>query len=444
MEPSSESELAIVEPHRPTASPTPRRWLPWVIGALLLLLGSFGLWRWWQARSQPPENAMQGRAAPVEVAAVQTGRVQEATEFVGNLTSRNAVELSPEIEGRVTRIFVQAGDRVAQGTPIVLLSPDRRQAELAGVLASVNSARAIRANAASQIEALQAERVASLAEVELQTTQRNRIANLVAAGALAREQLDIVERDRRTALSALAAIDQRIEAARANLAEAQAGLAQAQANASAANVELQDTIVRAPFAGVVGDIPVRVGQVVSSSDTLTSITENDRLELEIAVPIERSADLRTGQRVELSDAQGKALGVGQVSFISPQANPTAQTVLVKTQFPNPGGRLLNNQFVRARLIWDDRSGLLVPSAAISRLGGETFVFLAESQPLQPGQPPQLVARQRLVELGSIQGNNYQVLEGLQPGDRIVTSGVLNLSDGIPISPMQEGQAAPQS
>ena len=443
MEPSSESDLAIVEPHRPTVSPPPRRWLPWIVGALLLLLGSFGLWRWWQGRSQPPASAMQGQAAPVEIAAVQTGQVQEATEFLGSLTSRNAVELSPEIEGRVTRIFVQSGDRVAQGTPIVLLSPDQRQAELASVLASVNSARAIRANAASQIQALQAERAASLAEVELQATQRDRIASLVASGAVAQQQLDIVERDRRTALSALAAIDQRIEAARASLAEAQAGLAQAQANASAADVQLQDALVRAPFAGIVGDIPVRLGQVVNSDDTLTSITQNDSLELEIAVPIERSADLRTGQRVELSDAQGTAIAVGQVNFTAPRVNPNAQSVLVKAQFANPTGRLLNNQFVRARVIWDDRSGLLVPSAAISRLGGETFVFLAEPQPLQPGQPPQLIARQRLVKLGNIQGNNYQVLEGLQAGDRIVTSGVLNLSDGIPINPVQAGQPAPQ-
>ncbi|NEQ22287.1 MAG: efflux RND transporter periplasmic adaptor subunit, partial [Microcoleus sp. SIO2G3] len=371
-----ESTLAIAEPHEPTPHQAPpRRWLPFLIG-ILLLLGSFGLWRWWQGRSDPlPASAMQGQAAPVEIETAQTGRVQEASEFVGSLTSRQSLNLTPEIEGRVARIFVRSGDRVAAGTPILLLSPDQRQAEFASVLASINSARAIRANAVSQIQALQAERVASIAELELQTTQRNRIASLVESGALAQQQLDIVERDRRTAQSNLRAIDQRIQAARASLAEAEAGLAQAQANASSSNAQLQDTLVRAPFAGTVGDIPVRLGQVVDTDDTLTSVTANDTLELEIAIPIERSADLRTGQRVELSDAQGRAIATGQINFTSPQVNPTAQSILVKAQFANPNGRLLNGQFVRARVIWNERSGILVPTAAISRLGGETFVFV---------------------------------------------------------------------
>jgi RND family efflux transporter MFP subunit len=228
------------------------------------------------------------------------------------------------------------------------------------------------------------------------------------------------------------------------LAEAEAALQQAQANATLANEELQNARVVAPFAGTVGDIPVKIGDFVETNNELTSVTQNQSLELELAIPIERRPQLRLGTRVELTDTQNKLLGTGQISFISPTVVANAQSILAKAMFNNSQGQLLDRQYVKANVIWQEHSGILVPTAAISRLGGQTFIFLAkepeltggvssEEAPPQSGQPT-LVAEQRLVKLGSLQGNNYQVLEGLQPGERIVTSGILNLSDGVPIMP----------
>ncbi|MBD2464178.1 efflux RND transporter periplasmic adaptor subunit [Oscillatoria sp. FACHB-1407] len=445
---TNDSDIAI--PYRPS----PKQGRPWLTAlmVLLVLLGlGFG-WQWWRSRSAGqaggPPGAAQAQAAPVELETLQTGNVEEASEFVGTLESRNSVELSPEIDGRVSRIFVDPGDRVAAGQPLVELSADQRQAEYASVLASVNSARAIRANATSELQALQAERLANVAEVELQNAEYQRISALVSEGAFAQQQLDTVQRDRNTAIAQLNAIDRRIQASRANLAEAEAALAEAQANAAASNAQLQDTVISAPFAGTVGDIPVKLGDYVQAGDQVTSVTQSQELELEIAVPLERGSDLRNGQRVELLDVQGNPIGTGQLSFIAPQVNSAAQSILVKANFANPNGRLLAGQFVRARVIWSETSGILVPTAAISRLGGQTFVFVAERSQPQPGQPaegqPQLIARQREVKLGDLQGNSYHVLEGLQPGEQIVTSGVLNLADGIPIMPMSDAPpAAPQ-
>lgn len=436
----------------------PKQGRPWitVLTVVLVLIGvGFG-WQWWRSRSagQPGgPGAAQAQAAPVELETVQTDSVQEASEFVGTLESRNSVELGPEIDGRVSRIFVEPGERVAAGQPLVELSADQRQAEYASVLASVNSARAIRANAASEVQALQAERFANVAEVELQNENYRRIAALVEEGAFAQERLDTVERDRNTAIAQLNAIDRRIQAERANLAEAEAALVEAQANAAASNAELQDTVINAPFAGTVGDIPVKLGDYVQAGDSITSVTQSEALELEVSIPLERSADLQNGQRVELLNAQGQTLSTGRVSFISPQVNTAAQSILAKASFANPDGRLLAGQFVRARVIWNETPGVLIPSEAISRLGGQTFVFLAErSQPSTqspggqpPGEQPQLIARQREIKLGNIQGNRYHVLEGLRPGEQIVVSGVLNLFDGIPIMPMPATQpGAPAS
>jgi multidrug efflux pump subunit AcrA (membrane-fusion protein) len=450
----------------PSRYSSPRRGRPWLtaLGVIILLLGlGFG-WRWWQARNAGAAGAGPGAAqaqgAPVELETVEISTVTDASEFVGTLTSRQSVDLRPEIDGRISQILIQPGDTVEVGQPLVLLSPDQRAAEYASVLAAVNSARAIRASASSELQALQSERVAAVAEVDLQNETFRRTSQLVQEGALAEDELDRVERDRRSAIATLNATDERIQASRANLAESEAALDQAQANAAASNAQLQDTVVEAPFAGTVGDVPVKIGDFVNAGDVLTSVTQDQALELELSVPLERGADLQTGQRVELLDPQGSPLSVGRINFTAPQVNTAAQSILVKANFDNPGGRLRAGQFVRARVVWDESPGVLVPTAAISRLGGQTFVFVAETPSAEVGQAtdqmpsgetpqqapagaPLLIARQKQVQLGDLQGNSYHVLEGLEPGEQIVVSGVLNLADGIPIMPQSDNPAGGQ-
>jgi RND family efflux transporter MFP subunit len=429
-------------PPRRTAF-SPKRWSA-ILGILLLMLGlGFG-WRWWQTTRNSAAPIAQPRRFPVKLASTQVATIRDFSEFVGSLESQRSVVIRPEITGRVSEIRVKAGDRVEAGTPLVQLQPDKRQAEFASVLATVNSARASRATAQSELQALLAERASEAAEVELQKEEFQRISTLVREGALPQQQLDQVRRDQRRAIAALNASDQRIQAARSSITEAEAGLQQAQANANLASEELQDALVTAPFAGTVGDIPVRLGQLVSNNDTLTSVTQNQVLDLRLSIPINRASVLRQGQRVELTDGGGKILSTGRISFISPRAQSRAQSILAKATFDNSQGRLRDGQSVRARVIWQERPGILIPTAAISRLGGETFVFVAQPAEGQPatGEAPPLVARQKPVKLGSLQGNQYQVIEGLQPGEQLIVSGVLNLADGVPIAPQTQSSAAP--
>lgn len=423
------------------------RWL--AIGGLLLLMVGLGFgWRWWQAShgsAVPMGGAGKPQGIPVKLGTTQTATVQESSEYVGSLESLQSVMIKPEITGRVSGILVKPGDRVQAGTPLIQLKPDKREAQVAGGLAAVNSARAIRSSAVSQLQATQADRIAKQAEVDLQNQNYRRIAALVKEGALAKQQLDIVGRDRFKATSELRAIDQRIQSAKASIAESESGLQQAQANADLNTAQLQDATMKAPFAGIVGDIPVRLGQIVEVKDTLTTVTQNESLDLKLSIPLEKAADLRTGLPVELTDAQAKVLSRGQISFISPQSDSRSQSVLIKATFDNSAGKLRDGQFARARVVWRSLPGILVPSSAISRLGGENFVFVAQppddtckeilskaaqaGPPGAPeGNPPALVARQRLVKLGSIQGNSYNVLAGLKPNESIVVSGILNLSE----------------
>jgi multidrug efflux pump subunit AcrA (membrane-fusion protein) len=134
--------------------------------------------------------------------------------------------------------------------------------------------------------------------------------------------------------------------------------------------------------------------------------------------------------VELLDAQEKPLVKGNVAFISPNINAQNQSVLVKAAFNNSNNQLKANQFVKARLIWSSRSGVLVPTSAISRLGGQDFIFVAEKSDVNGKS--QLIANQKAIKLGKITGNKQEVLEGLASKDRIVTSGILQLRNGAAI------------
>ncbi|MBM0740165.1 efflux RND transporter periplasmic adaptor subunit [Phormidium sp. CLA17] len=418
------------------------RWLA-IGGLLLVLLGlAFG-WRWWQASQAAARGtgAEMPSGIPVKLGTTQTATVQESSEYVGSLESLQSVILKPEITGRISGILVKSGDSVQAGDPLIQLKPDKREAEVASGLAAVNSARAIRSNAVSQLQETQADRIAKQAEVDLQNQEYRRISSLVKEGALSRQLLDRTARDRTRAISELRAMDQRIQSAKASIAESESGLQQAQANANLNTAQLQDTTITAPFSGIVGDVPVRLGQIVEVRDTLTTVTQNESLDLKLSIPLERAAELRIGLPVELTNAQGKILSRGRVSFISPQSDSRSQSVLAKATFANSSGKLRDGQFARARVVWRSLPGILIPSSAISRLGGENFVFVAQAPndtckeilksgpPGAPaGEPSALVARQRLIKLGSIQGNSYHVLEGLKPNERVVVSGILNLSE----------------
>lgn len=411
------------------SSPSKRRWL---IPLSILIIGGVGLgvWFWWRSQNTDPGASAppQAQAVGVEVQTLSTTQIEDSAEFVGSLDAPRSVELKPEIEGRISEILVLEGEFVPTRTPLIQLSPEKRQADVTSLQQAVNIARATRARSVSEIAALEAERESVLADLALQETNYNRISNLVQEGALAQARLDEVTRDRDRAQAQLNAINRNIEASQARLAEAEAQLQQAQANADRAQAELQETTIFAPLAGTVGDIPVKVGDYVEPGDSLTSITQNQTLEVALNIPIEQADQLTLGQTVEGRDNQGNLLAVGSISFIAPQVDQTSQSLLAKAEFANPEGRLRDGQLIRARIIWDTLSGVTIPTTAINRLGGQTFVFVA-----QEGEGENLIAKQQLVQLGKIQGNNYRVLKGVEAGDRLITSGILNLSDGTPIT-----------
>ena len=310
--------------------------------------------------------------------------IEDASEYVASIQSLSSTGIKPEVSGEVTRIYVKSGDHVTSGTSLFQIDPRRQQA----TVSSQDSARA-----------------AQEAATNYARQQLERARTLLAAGAISQQEFDQAQANYESARSQLSSLTAQLQEGR---------------------VTLQYYEVRAPAEGVVGDIPVRVGTRVSSDTVLTSIDRNQVLEVYVQVPLERSGDLRLGLPLRIVDGAGNRLAETTVAFVSPTVDDQTQSVLVKGRLT--GGTLRSLQFVRARIVWRNTQGLVVPVLAVTRINGQPFVFVAEQQ------SGRLVARQRSVQLGPIVGNDYTVVGGLQANERVVVSGIQKLADGVPLKP----------
>jgi RND family efflux transporter MFP subunit len=361
--------------------------------AVLAALAAFACNRGQQAAAGPPQMP----PTPVQIQVAHVAPIPETTEYVATVKSLRSTAIQPQIDGQITQIFVKSGDRVRQGAPLIQIDPRRQQAA---------------------VSSQEAELAAREAAVSFARQQAQRSSELLAAGAISRQELEQAETALRTA--------------EANLKALQAQVQQQQ-------VQLRYYTVTAPTDGIIGDVPVRVGNLVTPQTMLTTIDQNQSLEVYVDVPLERARDLKLGLPIQVFSSDGsEQLGATTVTFISPRVEDTTQSVLVKGQLTNPDGRLRASQFVRARIVWRTNQGLVVPVTAVLRINGQFFAFVAEqgTPPAAPGGAPSsgptLVARQRAIKVGAIVGDSYSILDGIKDGERVVTSGAQKLADGAPI------------
>jgi RND family efflux transporter MFP subunit len=322
----------------------------------------------------------------VQTVTLEPKPVPRSSEFVATVRSLRSTTVQPQVDGFVRQIFVKAGARVAAGASLVQIDPDLPQATL---------------------RTTESQRAAREADLTLARQQLDRMQALFKAGAVSQSQLDEAEATHTAAEAQLKALDAQI---REN------------------QVELQYYRVVAPTSGVVGDIPVRPGDRVTSATPITTIDQPEGLEVYFNVPLERATALKPGLTVELLDADGGVIASNPVTFIAPRADDATQTVLVKATLTRAPAGLRVMQYVRARLIWSRDTALTVPVLAVNRVAGQHFVFIAE--PAQQG----FVARQKPVTLGEVIGDEYVVSGGLQSGQRVIVSNLQKIGDGVPVKP----------
>jgi RND family efflux transporter MFP subunit len=356
----------------------PRRILPLLVCAAAWLVAGC-------KPAPPPPPAPQ--AMPVQVAPVTLSPVPNSDTYVATIKSRRSSTMQPQVDGNLVKIFVKSGDLVKAGQLLMRIDPLKQ-------VATVQSQQGTQA---------QKKAIYDYAEIELERQRK-----LFEAGVVSRDAYD-----------------------QANQAYHNAK-GDYESNAALTDTQKQQLAyydIRAPFAGIVGDIPVHLGDYVSPTTLLTTVDENADLEAYIYIPTERAALVRQGLPVEILDSSGKTLVKSKISFLSPQVDNGLQSILAKAEIPRTAALLRNQQLVNARVTWSTAPAPVVPVLAVSLVGGQTFVYLAA--PKGDGY----IAHQVPVKLGDTVGNTYPVISGLKPGDKVITSGLQFLQEGAPVKPL---------
>jgi membrane fusion protein (multidrug efflux system) len=316
------------------------------------------------------------RPVAVETAVVSVRDVQDEATAVGTLKASESVVLRPETSGRVAQIGFRDGAVVAKGALLIAFDDAVQAAEVQQARANVAVAR----NNFKRSQELLARQFVS---------------------------------------------PQALEAAAATLQVQEAALQVAQAKAARMRL-------LAPFAGVVGLREVSVGDYVKEGESLINIEAIDRLHVDFKLPETRLPQLRVGQKVVLSsDALPGELLSAVIEASDPQVDAAARAVAVRARLDNRAGKLRPGMFVRVRVLFGERQGvLMVPEAAII-----------------PGQQPTVLkvvdgkATPAKLRLGVRRDGEVEVSAGLQAGDVVVTAGQLKLRPGTPVKPVGEGAPA---
>jgi RND family efflux transporter MFP subunit len=351
---------------------------------LLPLAASLALTACNQAKPQAPPPA---QAMPVQTLSVSSSPVPTSDEYVATIKSRRSATLNPQVAGNLTAILVHSGDRVKSGQALMEIDPAKQKAT-------------VQTQAATEQQKLA---VYKYNQVEVERQRK-----LFAAGVISRDALDQAE--------------QSYSNSKADY-DSSTGARETQEK------ELGYYSIRAPFDGIVGDVPVHVGDYVSATTMLTTVDENRDLEAYIYIPTERASQVRSGLGVDVLDNNEQLLEHTKVDFVSPQVDNQLQGILVKAPVRSQQAVVRTAQLVKARVVWGTTSVPQVPILSITRLGGQAFVYIA-----QPKDGKYFV-HQVAVKLGDPVGNNYAVLSGLQDSDKVIVSGTQFLVEGMPVQPL---------
>jgi RND family efflux transporter MFP subunit len=352
------------------------------IASVAVLVGLAGCGS--SADKKAPQGPM---AMPVKVEPITVQPVAVSDNYVATIKSRRSATIMPQVSGNLTQIFVHSGDRVQSGQRLMEIDPRQQQAVVAQQQATEDQALAV-----------------------YQYNQKDivRQRSLFSGGIISKQAFQQAE--------------QTFETSKATYESDVAARKSAQQ-------QLAYYHIVAPFSGIVGDVPVHIGDYVSPTVTLTTVDDNTQLEAYIYIPADRASQVRVGLPVEITAADGTPITSAKVYFVSPQVDNGLQAILVKAKIGTKPGVLRNDQLVRAVVTWSTAPAATVPVLAVTRVGGQQFVYVAENQ------NGHYVAVQKAVQLGSTVGNSYEIKSGLQAGDKLIVSGLQFLVSGAPVQPM---------
>jgi RND family efflux transporter MFP subunit len=382
-------------------------------------------------------------AISVSVAAATEQPITRFLKVTGTLAAEEEAEVAAEIQGRVIATPVERGTRVAQGADLIRVSPAEAQAQAAE--AEANAAQLERRLGLGGGTEERRQGVSGDPEerrqgvpgdnAEFETDRVPEVANARAQLTLATGEFDrakmlfdkqLLSKSDFDQKSAQAEVARRqFEIARNGAMQQYQGLLAARARVMLAKKALADTIVKAPFAGVVGQRLVSVGDYVQRGTKVASVLLTNPLRVQLTVPEQYSAGVAVGRSVSFEvDASPGQKFTGQVRYVSPALEANSRTLVVEAVVPNDSGALKPGAFATALIEQANRSpGVLTPAAAVRTVAGTSRVFVVAGDK----------AEERIVTIGQPLGDLVEITNGLKVGEKVATSNVTQLADGVQVA-----------
>jgi multidrug efflux system membrane fusion protein len=362
-----------------TRRPKTVRWFV-IVGLLLTVVlgGLYGFNRFREhaistffANNKPPP-------AQISAIEVKTEAVPRFAPAIGSLAAVHQVTINPEIGGRVVKIFFEPGTTVKAGDPLVQLNDAPERGDLASYEAQ-----------------------ARLGEVEVQ-----RSSQLAQREFASRETLD----QRRSQL----------DQTRAMILKTEALIAQ--------------KLIRAPFAGKLGVRQIEVGQYLTPGAPIVTLTDLSTLYVNFTLPGRQRPEIKVGQQVAVrSDAfSGRAFDA-KITTIEPQISADTRTMMVQATMQNPDDALLPGMFVDAQVVLPPQPDMLVlPATAVEYTLYGDSVFVIRDDGKDATGAPILKAVRTPVKTGARWADNVAILDGLKPGERVVSAGQVKVQNGAQV------------
>lgn len=369
------------------------------------------------ARGESASTAAKDPAVRVTSVAAVEQPISRFLRVTGTLAPQEDAEVAAEIQGRVIATPVERGTRVAEGADLIRIAPAEATAQ--AVEAEANAAQIEGRLGLSGGGAFDIERVPEVANA--QATLDLARSDLDRARLLFEKKLlSDADFDQRRAQGEVA--QRQYDIARNAAVQQYQALLAARARVSLARKAVADTVVRAPFTGVVGQRLVSVGDYVSRGTKVASVMRTNPLRVELTVPEQYSAGVAIGRAVSLEvDAFPNQKFTGQVRYVSPALQTDSRSLIVEAVVPNENGQLRPGSFATAQIEQASSSpGVLVPASAVRTLAGTSRVFVVSDDKVE----------ERIVTVGQQVGDRLEIASGLKAGEKVATTNVTQLADGM--------------
>jgi membrane fusion protein (multidrug efflux system) len=305
---------------------------------------------------------------PVIVAEATKVPFEDRIEALGTLRANESVNLTASVTETVTVLYFDDGDRIEKDALLAEMTSTEEHALLEEARALVGEAQ----------------------------RQYRRVKSLEAQGTAAKSLLDERKREWQTARARLIAIESRLE----------------------------DRLIKAPFSGLVGLRNISVGALVEPGDLITTLDDDSVMKLDLAVPSLFLGELRPGLPIRANTrAYGERVFEGEIHSIDSRIDPVTRSITVRALVPNPELLLKPGMLMQVTLRKDLRQALVIPEAALMPQGRDQYVLLAI--PHDTGHK----AEKRQIQIGSRRPGEVEVVEGLKPGDLVITHGSMRARPG---------------